>query len=389
MRATVRLQLRKDYVREDGKLQLVLRYLAHQKSSYIGLGISIYPKHWDKNMLMVRKGEPLSFQYNKIIRTIHERATGLILDNYNNPLPIAKFRELLFEKTESHSDFYDFITNELEFLQTDRRKGTIDNYKKLINTMKLWKSTLSFSEITLDYIQAFHKHEVESGNKLSTVYKKHANFKFLIGVAKKKELLTKNPYDDFEIKKKIKAENKDVLTEEEIAKLYDVYQSNVYEKGKQTVLRNFLFACYSGLSYAEYDIVTYADVRYYIVDRQECLLLGNERLKNNIPYRIPIVSDKVKTLLGSGEDFQKIFTMLTNQPTNRYLKAIMKEQGINKQMTFHRARHSFRTISARKGIQENIAERILGHADGNDIKDIYIHLRDEDIIAEMLKKWIA
>ena len=39
MRATVRLQLRKDYVREDGKLQLVLRYLAHQKSSYIGLGI--------------------------------------------------------------------------------------------------------------------------------------------------------------------------------------------------------------------------------------------------------------------------------------------------------------------------------------------------------------
>ena len=255
--------------------------------------------------------------------------------------------------------------------------------------MRLWKPTLSFSEITLDFIQRFHKHEIESGNKQSTVYKKHANFKFLIGVAKKKELLTKNPYDDFEIKKKIKAENTDVLTEEEIAKLYDVYTSNVYVKGKQTVLRNFLFACYTGLSYAEYNVVTYADLKRYTIDSKECLLLCNERFKNDIPYRIPIISDKVKSLLASGKDFQKIFTTLTNQPTNRYLKAIIQEQGINKQMTFHRARHSFRTIAAQKGIQENIAERILGHAEGNDIKDIYIHLRDEDILREMLGKWMA
>lgn len=389
MRATVKFELRQFYVGKDGKQSLALRYLVNRKSTYIGLGISLYPKHWDKNALMVRKGDPMSYYFNKIIRDIHQKATALIMDNYNNPLPIGKFRELLFEKAESHTDFYDFITQELEFLKTDRRKGTIDNYKKLINTMKVWKPTLSFSEITLDFIQNLHKHEIESGNKLSTVYKKHANFKFLIGVAMKKELINKNPYDNFEIKKKIKAENNDVLTEEEIEKLYKVYESNVYVKGKQTVLRNFLFACYSGLSYAEYDIVTYADLKSYTVDGHKCFLLCNERYKNNIPYRIPIVSDKVKALLGSGMDFQKIFTVLTNQPTNRYLKAIMIEQGINKQMTFHRARHSFRTIAAQRGIQENIAERIMGHAEGNDIKDIYTHLRDEDVIKEMLAKWIV
>ncbi len=389
MRATVKLVLRKDYTKQDGKQQLALRYVVHQKSTHIGLGISILPRQWNKNALMVRSGEPLAYQYNKVIQQIHQRALTLIMDNYNNPLPIPKFRELLFEKTESHTDFYDFIIQELEYLKTDRRQGTIDNYKKLINTMKAWKPTLSFSEITLDFIQSFHKHEIESGNKPSTVYKKHANFKFLIGVAKKKELLTKNPYDDFEIKKKIKAENKDVLTEEEIAHLYNVYESGIYTKGKQTVLRNFLFACYSGLSYAEYDVVTYADLKPYTIDANAHLLLGNERYKNNIPYRIPIVSEKAKALLGTGKDFQKIFTTLSNQPTNRYLKDIMKEQGIKKSVTFHRARHSFRTIAAQKGIQENIAERILGHADGNDIKDIYIHLRDEDIIQEMLQKWIA
>ncbi|WP_157258771.1 tyrosine-type recombinase/integrase [Dysgonomonas sp. BGC7] len=84
-----------------------------------------------------------------------------------------------------------------------------------------------------------------------------------------------------------------------------------------------------------------------------------------------------------------MFSPLTNQPTNRYLKEIMKDLNINKAMTFHRARHSFRTIAAKKGIRDSIAERIMGHAGGNDIKDIYTHLHDEDIVQEMLDKWVV
>ena len=57
-------------------------------------------------------------------------------------------------------------------------------------------------------------------------------------------------------------------------------------------------------------------------------------------------------------------------------------------ITFHVARHSFRTIAAQKGIRDGIAERIMGHAEGNDIKDIYTHLHDEDIVKEMRDKWI-
>lgn len=105
-------------------------------------------------------------------------------------------------------------------------------------------------------------------------------------------------------------------------------------------------------------------------------------------YKIPIVSPIVMKLLGNGESFQKIFQPLSNQPTNRYLKDIMSDLKINKAITFHRARHSFRTIAAKKGIRDGIAERIMGHAEGNDIKDIYTHLHDEDIIQEMKKKWI-
>ena len=80
------------------------------------------------------------------------------------------------------------------------------------------------------------------------------------------------------------------------------------------------------------------------------------------------------TLLGNGEPCQKIFLPISNQPTNRYLKDIMADLKIDKTMTFHRARHSFRTIAAKKGI---------------DIKDIYTHLHDEDIVKEMRDKWVG
>lgn len=389
MRATVKLVLRNDYVRKDSKQQLCLRYIAYQKDSYIGLGISILPKHWDAKTLMVRAGEHFAHMYNKIITKIYEKAKNLIMNFYEKPLPIPQFRKELFDKKDDeNTDFYQFVEQELEVLKVDRAKGTIANYKKLLNTMREWKPTLHFYEITLDFIEKFHTHEIELGNLESTVNKKHANLKFLIGRAVLKEKIGKNPYERFTIKKKIKAQNEDVLTEQEIEKLHEVYKHNTYSGGKQKVLRNFLFSCYTSLSYAEFDVVTYADLKKYIIDKKEYLLLCNKRVKNGMSYKIPIVSDKVEELLGTGKDFQKIFIPITNQASNRYLKSIMKDLNIEKTITFHRARHSFKTIATRKGMQSIIVERIMGHAEGNDIADIYTHLQEEDIIREMLNKWV-
>lgn len=319
---------------------------------------------------------------------MYHKADGIIMDNYLKPLPIKEFIDKLKDNQYGNTDFYVFIENEIELLKASRASGTIANYYKLINTMKEWKPTLSFDEITLEYIQRFHNHELKQGNQLSTIYKKHANFKFLLGLAVNKELLEKNPYEKFEIKKNIKAQNNDVLTEEELKKLQTVYDKNIYTGGKQEVLREFLFSCYTSLSYAEYSNVAYSDLKPITLKSGETyMMLCDERKKTNITYKIPIVSSTVLSLLGNGESFQKIFQPLSNQPTNRYLKDIMSDLKIDKTMTFHRARHSFRTIAAKRGIRDGIAERIMGHAEGNDIKDIYTHLHDEDIIIEMRDKW--
>ena len=390
MKATFKIEMRKDYATKDGKRSICLRYTANRRTTLISLNILIKPRHWNKVSCTVRDTEPHSYYYNKAISEFYQKADTIIMENFFKPLSISQFIEKIRDKSFGNTDFYVFIENEIELLKKVRAPGTIENYNKLINTLKAWKPTLSFDEITLDFIQQFHNHELEIGNLPSTIYKKHANFKFLIGIAVDKEKIAKTPYEKFEIKKNIKAQNNDILTEDELKKLQDAYDKKKYSKGKQEVLREFLFACYTSLAYAEYSIVTFTDIKLIKIDSGEYYpLLSNERTKTDITYKIPIVSPKVVALIGEGEPSQNIFSPISNQPTNRYLKSIMKDLHIEKEMTFHRARHTFRTIAARKGINDGIAERIMGHAEGNEIKDIYIHLHDEDIIKEMIDKWIA
>lgn len=95
---------------------------------------------------------------------MYNKADNIILDNYLKLLTVPEFISKLKDKHYGNTDFYVFIEKEIELLKTSRASGTISNYYKLINTMKEWKSTLSFDEITLDYIQRYHNHEIEVGN---------------------------------------------------------------------------------------------------------------------------------------------------------------------------------------------------------------------------------
>lgn len=407
MKATLKILLRNNYQTKEGKQQVCIRYTSYRQSTFIGLNISVHPKHWNDSKKQVKATEPHHIRYNQLIKEQYHKAESIILDNFLKPLPVTEFISKLKDKHYGNADFYIFIEQELELIKSARSPRTMDNYHNLINKMKEWKPTLTFGEITLEYIQRFHDYEIKAGNLLSTIYKKHANFKFLLGLAQNKEYIEKNPYDKFEIKKITKAQNSDILTEEELKILQTAYDSNKYTEGKKEVLRDFLFSCYTSLSYAEFYNVTYDDLKPVTLKKDKIevtyYLLTNERQKTGVMYKIPIVSNTVEQLLErtitiktkngnqtkEKESFQKIFSPLTNQPTNRYLKEIMKDLNINKTMTFHRARHSFRTIAAKKGIRDSIAERIMGHAEGNDIKDIYTHLHDEDIVQEMLDKWVV
>lgn len=192
MKASLKILMRNNYRTKDGKQQICLRYTAYRQCTFIGLNISVNPRFWNSNSCRILSGEPRYLFFNKLIKEMYHKADGIIIENYLKPLPVCEFISKLKDQNYGNTDFYVFIEKEIELLKASRASGTISNYNKLINTMKEWKPSLSFSEITLEYIQLYHNHEIEVGNQLSTIYKKHANFKFFIGLAIDKEMIKKN-----------------------------------------------------------------------------------------------------------------------------------------------------------------------------------------------------
>ncbi len=80
-----------------------------------------------------------------------------------------------------------------------------------------------------------------------------------------------------------------------------------------------------------------------------------------------------------------MFNVLTDQPTNRYLKDIVKEVKIKKKISFHCARHTFATLSNSLGIDYDVISKILGHTD---IKTTKIYTKYErEYLSKEMEKW--
>ena len=67
-------------------------------------------------------------------------------------------------------------------------------------------------------------------------------------------------------------------------------------------------------------------------------------IKTKEPVYIPLIMKAKDLIPGKGFANQNVFKVLTDQPTNRYLKEIMKTAGIQKKISFHCARHTFATV---------------------------------------------
>ena len=106
-------------------------------------------------------------------------------------------------------------------------------------------------------------------------------------------------------------------------------------------------------------------------------------------FEIPVKDfDRAKKFLPDqvyGLKNLKVFRVLSNQKTNEYLKNIMEIAGIDKQISFHCARHSYATNGIELGIPLEVISQLLGHTDVK-VTRIYAKYSD-NVKARELEKW--
>jgi site-specific recombinase XerD len=126
----------------------------------------------------------------------------------------------------------------------------------------------------------------------------------------------------------------------------------------------FLFSCFTGLAYVDVKKLSRKNIGFG-VDGERWIFINRTKTdtRSNIPL-LPIAS----ALLEKYEDHpqvvnqEKLLPILSNQKMNSYLKEIADVCEINKELTFHIARHTFATtVTLSNGVPIESVSKMLGH----------------------------
>lgn len=222
------------------------------------------------------------------------------------------------------------------------------------------KTDVFLQELNYQFLTNFEFYlKTEENIQHNTTMKYIQNFKKIIYIAIKNRWLMQNPFVDFHCS--FRKVERNALTEEELALL----ETKTIKIDRLIVVRDlFVFSCYTGLAYI--DVMRLTPQKLSIgIDREYWLF--TERKKSGEKVKIPLLPQALSILekykshpavINSG----KLLPGLSNQRLNSYLKELADICGIEKNLTFHLARHTFATtVTLTNGVPIETVSKLLGH----------------------------
>ncbi len=244
--------------------------------------------------------------------------------------------------------------------------GTLERFNiSLKHTQEfiLWKYQLS--DISIDKIDHafvtefdFYLRSIKKCNNNTTV-KYIRNFRKIIKICLDNDWLDKNPCSRYE--GKMKQVERDFLTEEEVKTIY----SKKFISDRLELVRDiFIFCCFTGLAYIDVKGLNKEHIGIGI-DGEKWIFKNRQKTdtKSKIPV-LPIAHEIIEKYATHPKCLNEdcILPILSNQKMNGYLKEIGDLCNIQKEITFHMARHTFATsITLTNGVPIETVSKMLGH----------------------------
>lgn len=276
-------------------------------------------------------------------------------------------------------------------MKTVLKFGTLKNYytterylkrflKAEIKSTDKYLKQLSYSFI-IDFEQYLRKGpSINKGQPLNNngVMKHLERLKKLMNLALQLEWIEKDPFVRFKLKF-IKYQ-RDYLSESE---LEDFEKGQLKEEHHRRTRDIFVFSCYTGLSYIDVRSLTHNQIVRGI-DGDYWIFA--QRKKTEQPVKIPLLDkalDIIKKYDNDAESNSKLLPVYSNQKINAYLKEITALFEINKNITFHSARHTFATtVTLSNGVPIETVSKLLGHSKLSTTQ-VYARVIEEKVSVDM------
>jgi site-specific recombinase XerD len=376
MKNSYKIFLRSDYPKKDGSIPVYLRVIIDRHHKDYALGISVFDpaKYWDATAREVKRCSFVDMK--KINETIHDtedRAYDILryFRQKDIPFSISEFDVRFKNPAEIKDSFYAFAEEEIKRLEKPSPE-TIRSYKSYISKTKKYKPVLKFGEINQNFIEKYRAHMIASGNKLNTYHKALAWLRTICKRAREKGLMYNNPFEHIKLRRE--PGTREYLTMQDLEKLENLYISGTLKPGVQNALKCFLFFCECGLRFRDAKKLKHCDIHKEIYNGKPTLMIRIMQNKTGNAVSIP-VTDKAIKLIEEGFKQQTAMKVTSNDTLNKHLKTISKKAEIEKNITFHVARHTFAVKAISIGIPIEVVSKLLGHTD---IKTTQIYAKIPD-----------
>ncbi len=369
---SVLFYIKRAKVNNEGICPIYVRVTIQSKRFEFSANKYVNPERWSVEGTKVKGGNEeartinshLDYLKNQVLeaeKRLFKKDTKVTSEILKKELfGIAETKRMLIPIFQDHNDRIK------ELVGKEYAPGTLERYKtSLSHTIEFleWKYKISDIEINkIDYAfvtdyEFFLRSVRNCANNTAVKYIK--NFNKIIKLCLANDWMDKNPFANY--KSKVKEVGRVYLSEDEIQSIIN----KDFKNERLSLVRDiFLFSCFTGLAYIDVKNLTKSHISIGI-DGDKWIF--THRQKTETASKIPILP-VTQLIINKYADHpqsvneDKLLPILSNQKMNAYLKEIAAVCEIEKELTFHIARHTFATtVTLTNGVPIESVSKMLGH----------------------------
>ena len=369
----VLLYLKKSEPDKSGKAPIMGRITVNRSMAQFSCKLSCTPELWNpRESRLNGKGKEAVETNAKIEK---------LLLAVNNAFDNLVSRKVDFDATDVKNHFQGSMETQMTLMRmTDvvcddlKARIGIDRAKTSYSTYHYMRLTLgefighqykvkdlAFGQLTEQFIHDYQVFAMENkGYAIDTVRHHLAILKKICRLAYKEGYADKIHFQHFTLPKQSDKTPR-ALSRESFEKIRDV-EIPAYRKSHMLARDLFLFACYTGVSYA--DAVSITNENLY-TDDNGALWLKYRRKKNEHRASVKLLPEALALLEKyKDETRETLFPIIHHPNMKRHMKALAALAGIKDDLCYHQARHSFASlITLEAGVPIETISRMLGHSD--------------------------
>jgi len=386
--------VKKSKINANGEVPIYLRITVDGKITEISTKRTVNTKKWSSGMQKVtgtsEEVKSLNFYLKTFEQKIYNIYHDLIKDNEkvtceilkNKFLGTGEFNRTLIPIFLDHNDRMERLIGK-EFAS-----GTLGRYRTCLSHIReflKWKynvSDINIKKIDFAFLNDFEfflRTEKSCNNNSAVKYIK--NFGKIVRICLANGWIERDPFLNYS--SSFNEVSRVFLNEQELEVMFNKDFKN--ERLSQ-VRFIFLFSCYTGLAYIDTQQLKQDNINIGLDGNKWIYTIRQKtKTKSNIPL-LPKAEEIIEkyanhpACLNSG----KLLPILSNQKMNAYLKEIADLCDINKELTYHIARHTFATtITLANGVPIESVSKMLGHKNIKTTQH-YAKILDQKVSEDML-----